>query len=94
MLELYEFIAKNLRYPADARRNGTEGKVIVQLVTDGNGKVTRTRVVKGIGWGCDEEAIRVVSKFNGNLLSGKKRGQPMPPQNPQSMYLPIAFRLG
>jgi TonB family protein len=94
MLQFYGYIAKNLKYPAEARRNGTQGMVFVHLVTDSEGKIVRTRVVKGIGRGCDEEAIRVVTKFSGNLFSGKKRGQPIKPTKPQSMYLPIAFKMG
>lgn len=94
MTSFYEFIGKNLRYPADARRKGVEGKVIIQILFDTDGKIIKSRIVKGIGSGCDEEAHRVVTKYNGNWDGGKKRGQPLKRNKPQSMYFPITFKLG
>lgn len=59
--ELKKFIAANLRYPKAALEARIEGKVLVAYEIDDNGFVHNPRVVKGIGYGCDEEAVRVVS---------------------------------
>jgi len=67
-----EFIRKNLRYPKQALENKIEGSVHVHYRVDGLGKVIEVTVTKSLGYGCDEEAIRVV-----NLLKydkAKNRG--------------------
>jgi protein TonB len=56
----YEYISKKLKYPAQARRMGIEGKVFVEFIVDKDGSITEVTVMKGIGSGCDEEAIRVI----------------------------------
>ncbi len=61
--EMMKFIHNNLRYPSLAAENGIQGTVIVNFVVDRDGKITRIKVVRGIGGGCDEEAIRVLSKM-------------------------------
>lgn len=58
--ELSRFIQTNLRYPASALEEGVEGTVLVDYDIDYQGKVVATRVLQGIGGGCDEEACRVV----------------------------------
>ena len=55
-----EFITTNLRYPQDALEARVEGTVIVEYDIHDNGIVQHPRVLKGIGHGCDEEAMRVV----------------------------------
>jgi len=65
--EFKKFIASNLRYPKEALEAGIEGKVLVEYEIDDNGFVHNPRVVRGLGYGCDEEAVRVV-----NLLRFKK----------------------
>ena len=55
-----EFIAANLRYPDAALKSGIEGTVVVEFDIHDNGQVYNPRILKGIGHGCDEEAIRVV----------------------------------
>nr|BCX01397.1 MAG: hypothetical protein KatS3mg041_1443 [Bacteroidota bacterium] len=82
-----EGLQRRIRYPEIARKAGVEGMVIIQFVVDENGNVTNAQVVKGIGAGCDEEALRVVqeSKFK----PGKQRGRPVRVQ----MTLPVRFRL-
>ena len=56
-----EFISENLRYPEIALKAKVEGFVIVEYDIHDNGTVSNPRVLKGLGYGCDEEAIRVVS---------------------------------
>ena len=55
-----EFIANNLQYPKEAMEAGVEGNVVVEYEINDNGDVVSLRVLKGLGYGCDEEAIRLV----------------------------------
>lgn len=55
-----EFIQKNLVYPAEALQNRIEGTVYVEYQVDGLGNVLDAEVIHGIGYGCDEEAVRVI----------------------------------
>lgn len=56
-----EFIAANLHYPESAIEAKVEGSVIVEYEIHDNGEVSNPHVLKGLGYGCDEEAIRLVS---------------------------------
>ena len=58
--ELSKFIESNLVYPQEAKSAGVEGQVIVEFYIEKDGSVTDGKVLKGIGYGCDEEALRVV----------------------------------
>jgi TonB family protein len=55
-----EFLSRNIVYPQRARRKGTQGRVIITFIAGDDGKLTDIKVVKGIGDGCDEEAVRVI----------------------------------
>lgn len=57
-----KFIQKNLRYPYMAQETGLQGKVFVSFVIEKDGSVSDVSLVKGIGGGCDEEALRVIKK--------------------------------
>ncbi len=85
----YETIAKNLRYPMQASRTGTEGKVYVQFVVDKLGQPTDFKILRGIGAGCDEEAVRVVQSAPA-WNPGKQRGKAVR----QRYTIPINFKLG
>jgi len=80
-------LQKAIRYPEIAKKAGVEGRVIVQFVVNEKGTVVDPVVVRGIGAGCDEEAIRAVmlAKFK----PGKQRGKPVKVK----MSLPITFKL-
>lgn len=86
--EFYKYVGKNIQYPKQARRMGVEGKVIVQFVVGKDGALTDIKVLKGIGSGCDEEAIRVI-KESPKWSPGKQRGRAVK----QKMTVPIAFKL-
>ncbi|MGZ3946419.1 MAG: TonB family protein, partial [Mucilaginibacter sp.] len=58
-----KFIEDNIVYPVAAHKNGTKGKVVVSFVIEEDGSLTGGRVVKGIGDGCDEEALRVIKRM-------------------------------
>ena len=89
MSAFYQFVQKKLKYPAQARRMGIEGKVFVQFVVDKDGTLTEVQAVKGIGAGCDEEAERVI-KSAPKWKPGKQRGRAVKVR----MILPITFKLG
>lgn len=57
---LAQFISSNTHYPAKARSTGIEGRVYVSFIVERNGEVNGLQVIRGIGGGCDEEAIRVL----------------------------------
>ena len=57
------FLQENIHYPQQAREAGIEGIVFIRFVVDDKGKVCETTVLRGIGGGCDEEALRVVNKM-------------------------------
>ncbi len=85
---MMEYIARNIRYPAMARESGIQGRVFVNFVVERDGSVTNVRVLRGIGGGCDEEAIRVVEAMP-NWTPGRQRGQAVR----VSFNLPVRFTL-
>jgi protein TonB len=85
---LFKFINDNIKYPAVARENGIEGKVFVKFIVEADGSVTNVEVVRDIGGGCGEEAMRVVKKFP-KWNPGKQRGRPVR----VFFNLPVQFRL-
>ena len=66
-------VVEKMQYPETARKEGVEGRVFVQFVVSEEGSVENVVVTRGIGAGCDEEAIRVVSslKFTPGMQDGK-----------------------
>ncbi|UII25275.1 TonB family protein [Fulvivirga maritima] len=88
---LYQKIAQTIQYPQQARTVGIEGKVFVQFVIDENGTLTNPKVVKGIGAGCDQEAIRAISATSEEITwkPGMQRGVKVK----QKLVLPITFAL-
>jgi protein TonB len=86
--ELLSFLQQNIKYPEIAKRAGVEGKIFVSFVVTKSGKITNVKVVKGIGAGCDEEAVRVV-KLMPSWKPGKQNGAPVN----VSVSIPIVFKL-
>ena len=80
-------IQRKIKYPEIARKAGVEGRVILQFIVNENGDVTEPTVVRGIGAGCDEEALRVVREAK--FKPGKQRGKAVKVK----MSLPITFKL-
>lgn len=87
MENFYKFLKKNLRYPGPAKRMGVEGPVHVEFVVNTQGEPSQFKVIKGIGAGCDEEAVRVLKLIKWN--AGKQRGVPVKVR----MALPVFFKL-
>lgn len=82
------FIAAHLNYPADARKNGIEGKVLLSFVVDEKGNIDNIQIIKSIHPSLDQEAIRVVKTMKG-WNPGKRDGEPMR----ASFTLPVNFKL-
>ncbi len=80
-------IQKRIAYPEIARRAGVEGRVFVKAFVDEKGKVIKVELLKGIGAGCDEEALKAVK--NSLFIPGKQRGKAVKVQ----VTVPILFRL-
>ncbi len=85
----YKFVGEKIKYPAQARRMGIEGKVFVEFVVNRDGTIVDVKAIKGIGAGCDEEAVRIVQSAPA-WTPGKQRGKPVR----QKMVIPITFKLG
>jgi TonB family protein len=58
---LMNFLATNIRYPSRAIRKGIQGRVLINFIIEKDGSISSARVLKGIGGGCDEEALRVIN---------------------------------
>lgn len=57
-----QYLEKNLRYPEQALENNIEGRVTIQFTIDANGKIGEFNVLKSLGYGCDEEVVRLIKK--------------------------------
>ncbi|MCS6969268.1 MAG: TonB family protein [Cytophagales bacterium] len=87
----YRYIKNSLEYPEEAKKHNAEGQVFVEFIVRKDGSVTDVHVPpgKGIGYGCDEEAIRVVKQGEKWKPALNKNGQPVS----QRVVLPIKFKL-
>lgn len=83
-----QFIAENLSYPRGAIENGTSGTVYLSFVVETDGEVSDVKILRGIGDGCEQEAMRVVKEMP-KWKPGKNHGQPV-----RVLFnLPVKFRL-
>jgi len=85
---LVKFLSDNIKYPALARENGITGTVFLTFQVGKDGKVSEVKILRGIGGGCDEEAVRVVKNMPA-WRAGKQRGQAVIVQ----YNLPVKFSL-
>jgi TonB family protein len=84
---MINFFKRNLQYPEMAKANNIEGRVFVRFVVEKDGTVSNVAVLRGIGGGCDEEALRVVKLMQWN--PGRQNGSALRVQ----YTLPILFSL-
>ena len=80
-------LQKKIKYPEIAKKAGVEGRVYIQFIVDEQGNVYDPIVTRGIGAGCDEEAIRAI--LTAKFRPGKQRGKAVKVK----MSLPITFKL-
>ncbi|MFT6940461.1 MAG: protein TonB, partial [Cyclobacteriaceae bacterium] len=88
MAAFYSFVGENIEYPSMARRLNVQGIVFCQFVVEKNGVITDVKVIRGIGAGCDEEAVKVLRAAPA-WEPGKQRGRPVR----VLMTVPIRFVL-
>lgn len=90
--EMLKFIYSNIKYPAKARENNTQGRVILKFMVDHSGTVKNVEILRDIGDGCGEEAKRVILSMNNmpqKWIPGKARG----PIVKAYFTIPVSFRL-
>lgn len=86
--ELMKYLSANLKYPSAAKEIGISGRVFLTFVVEKDGSVTDIQILRGIGGGCDEEAIRVVKSMP-KWIPGKQRSVPVRVR----FNLPVKFTL-
>ena len=88
MEKFMEFLSGNITYPETAKDKNISGRVFIQFVIEKDGSVSNVKVMKGIGGGCDEEAVRVVKSMP-KWKPGMQDGKPVR----VNYTLPILFKL-
>lgn len=86
--KLFEYLRKNIKYPPMARENNLQGTVVLSFIVDEKGSIKDIKVMRSVGGGCDEEAIRVVKSMP-QWNPGKQRGTAVK----VSYTLPVRFTL-
>ena len=90
--KLIGFIMENLKYPTEAEKAGAEGRVVIKFTVTAKGALDNINIAKGMGYGCDEEAARVIKAMNDKTAPwtpGMKDGKAVAVE----MALPIMFKL-
>ncbi|MBK8443334.1 MAG: energy transducer TonB [Sphingobacteriales bacterium] len=85
--ELLKYLRSNIQYPEEAKRLKIEGKVFVSFVVEKDGNIANAKVLRGIGGGCNEEALRVIQNMP-KWVPGLQGGEPVS----VSFKLPIVFK--
>ena len=85
---LGHYLIRNLRYPQRAKQANVSGQVFVQFLVTETGEIRELRILKGIGFGCDEEAVRAVSQMP-KWKPGEQNGKPISVQ----YNLPVQFTI-
>jgi periplasmic protein TonB len=79
-----------LKYPADARRKGIQGKVIISAIITRDGQLIDEKIESGIGFGCDEEALWSIMNIPDEWIPGKVSGE----ATNIKILIPVTFKLG
>lgn len=85
---LMQYLSKNIKYPVEAQKAGTQGRVMIQVIIDKNGNITNPKVIQPVDPLLDTEAIRVTASMP-KWKPGTQRGMPV---NVKYTF-PIVFRL-
>jgi len=85
---MQKFLKDKIQYPTLAQESGIQGTVFVQFVVSKTGKISNVKILRGIGGGCDEEAVRVVKEMP-NWIPGRQNGQAVPVM----FQIPVKFQL-
>lgn len=84
--EMLKYLQENLQYPEAAKANDVHGKVLVKFIVERDGSLSDIKVMRGLGSGCDEEAIRLIQSMP-KWKAGKNRGKEVR----TSMMVPVIF---
>ena len=84
-----DFLASNIKYPAEMREHNIQGKVIVSFIIEKDGSVSEVKSLRGPGYGAEEEAVRVVKLTSSKWLPGVQNHQYVRVQ----YILPVSFSL-
>ena len=83
-----QFLSKNIKYPVNAQKNGTQGRVTVQFIVNADGSISNIGIIRGVDPELDGEAVRVISTMP-NWKPGTQKGKPV-----RVKYtVPVMFRL-
>lgn len=85
---LYKFISNSIKYPDEARKNGIEGRVVLQFIVEANGELSDIKVINGVSPELDQEALRVMNTMN-KWIPGYHKGKAVA----VAFTLPIKFVL-
>ncbi len=85
---MMKYVGENVKYPEEAKDKEIQGRVFISFVVEKDGSVNEVKVERGIGGGCDEEAVRVISAMP-KWKPGKKDGKLVR----VSYMMPIVFKL-
>lgn len=85
---MYQYLHDRIKYPGSAIEHNITGKVYVNFIVDKTGKITDVKLLRGIGYGCDEEALRVIRSMP-DWKPGRQNGQPVA----VSFNMPVEFIL-
>lgn len=86
--EMLKYLSNNIKYPVDAREANITGIVYLSFIVDKEGEIKNIEILRGIGGGCEEEAVRVVKKMS-KWKPGKQNGQSVNVQ----FKLPVSFKI-
>jgi protein TonB len=86
--ELMKYVGSHIKYPQIARETGIQGRVFVGFVVEPDGSISNVKLLRGIGGGCDEEAMRVIKSLP-KWKPGKQRGKAVR----VSYQIPVFFKL-
>jgi len=86
--DLLMYIGNNIKYPESAKTNHVEGVVVIEFVVEKDGSLSNHKILRDIGGGCGEEALRVVQSMP-NWKPGEENGQAVR----VSYKLPVKFKL-
>ena len=85
---MMEFLSKNIRYPVNAQKNGTQGRVTVQFIVNTDGSISNIGILRRVDPELDGEAVRVISAMP-KWKPGMQKGKPV-----RVKYtVPVMFRL-
>ena len=85
---LMQYLSKNIKYPVEAQKEKVQGRVVIQMIVDKNGNVTRPKIIEGVNPSLDAEAIRVTTNMP-KWKPGTQRGKVVDVK----YTFPIVFRL-